>query len=339
MLPLETLTGGLAMLVLIIYAVLGGADFGGGVWDALARGPRAKQQRAAIAEAMGPVWEANHVWLIFLIVILFTAFPPAFAALSVALFIPLHLALAGIILRGASFVFRAHGASAVRAERAWGSIFGSASIITPVLLGMCLGAISTGQIRMVGGIVTAGYISPWLALFPIMCGAFALALCAYLAAIYLILETRGEVREDFRRRALASGGVVAILAMLMLPITALEAPRLWSNLITLQDAPVLAAGAGLALLSGWAVWTRRYRLGRIAAAGEVVILLLGWALAQWPYIIYPDMSLASSAAPAPTLQFLLATLPLGALLLVPALWLLFSVFKGHNPAAEIESKV
>src|SRR5439155_6331237 len=147
------------MLALTAYTLLAGADFGGGVWDFFARGPRAEEQRHAIARAMGPVWEANHVWIIFLLVILFSGFPIAFSALSVALFIPFHLVLVGIILRGAAFVFRAHGAEEEGPQHAWARAFGSASIITPVLLGMCLGAVSAGEIRVVGGQTQANYLT------------------------------------------------------------------------------------------------------------------------------------------------------------------------------------
>ena len=148
----ELLVAALAVTALIAYAVLGGADFGGGIWDLFASGPRRDQQRDAIAHAMGPVWEANHVWLIFVIVIIFSAFPAAYERLSIALFAPFHLVLLGIILRGAAFVFRAYspqsarGAGAGPSARRWGAVFGIASLITPILLGMCLGAVSAGEI-------------------------------------------------------------------------------------------------------------------------------------------------------------------------------------------------
>src|SRR3954468_13190823 len=146
--PRELLAAALALFAVIAYGLLAGADFGGGVWDLVARGPRARAQRDAIAHAMGPVWGANHVWLIFLLVILFTAFPPAFAALSVAMFLPFHIVLLGITLRGAAFVFRA----ILRDERhedasrrdVWGTVFGAASIMTPPVLGASLGAASSG---------------------------------------------------------------------------------------------------------------------------------------------------------------------------------------------------
>lgn len=326
---LEVLTAGLALLALTAYTVLAGADFGGGVWDFFAVGQRAEEQRTAIARAMGPVWEANHVWIIFLLVILFTGFPTAFSALSIALFIPFHLVLGGIILRGATFVFRAHGAEEAGAQRVWARAFGSASIISPILLGMCLGAVSAGEIRVVGGQVQVNYFTAWLTPLSWACGILALALFAYLAAVYLTFETEGELREDFRRRALISGGIVAGLAVVILPLLAIEAPRLAEGLFS-KALPIMALGIILALVSLWAVATRRFAIARYAAAGQVTMLLWGWAFAQWPYIIYPDLTFDSAAAPDSTLGFLLATAPVGGLLLIPSLVLLFVVFKARN---------
>src|SRR3989442_11501652 len=143
-------------LALTAYAVLAGADFGGGVWDLLASGPRARDQRRAVAEAMGPVWEANHVWLIFLIVGLFTGFPAAFGILSIALYVPLTVALVGIVLRGAAFAFRAHGREAVGDASAWGVAFGAATVIAPFFLAggapaAASGAIRLARVRLVSG--------------------------------------------------------------------------------------------------------------------------------------------------------------------------------------------
>lgn len=319
---------------LLAYAMLGAADFGGGVWNLLASGPRAREQRNAIAQAMGPVWEANHVWLIFIIVILFTSFPPGFALLSIALFWPFHLVLAGIVMRGAAFVFRAHGHEAARAPIIWGHVFGAASMFTPVLLGACLGAVSAGGIRVVDRALVPGAEWAWLAPFPIATGMLALAICAYLAAVYLTVETRGELREDFRRRALGVwlvGGVISVGVFLL---TYLEAPHLWSELIGGLAAVAVAAGVLLAPASGLALLNRRFLLARILAVGQVTLILIGWALAQRPYLIYPDVTYTESAAPEATLLLVLWTLPLGMALLLPSLWYLFSVFKGRNPAVE-----
>jgi len=325
--------GLLAMAAVIAYAVLAGADFGGGVWDLATRGDRAAAQRRAIAEAMGPVWEANHVWLIYVIVLLFTAFPSAYAALSVALFWPFHLALAGIVLRGAAFVFRAHGRAAGRVPLGWGQVFGAASALTPVLLGACLGAVSTGDVRVVAGVVAPDAGRAWLAPFPLATGLLALAVCAYLAAVYLTIETDGAVREDFRHRALLVWLVGGALSLATLALAAAEAPRLWAALTGARAGPVVALGALLAPASALAMRARRFGWARALAVGQVTLLLAGWALAQWPFVVYPDLDLVGSAAPPATLRALLWTVPFGMAVLLPSLWLLFAVFKGRNPAA------
>lgn len=330
---LPEIVGAVALAVLLAYAVLAGADFGGGVWDLLARGPRAAEQRAHVAEAMGPVWEANHVWLIFLIVLLFSCFPAAFAALSVAFFVPFHLVLIGIVLRGAAFVFRAYGYATPAATRHWGHIFGGASAITPFLLGTCLGAVSNGHIRVEGGIVTAGSEWAWLDPLALATGALSLALCAYLAAVFLTLETTGQLREDFRRRALGVWLVAGVLSIGTLLLTYGEAPRLWDGLTSARAAPAVLAGVILAPASALAMVRRWYWAARILSAGQVILLLVGWALAQWPYIIYPDITLTGAASPPATLRFVLWTLVPGLGLLAPSLWLLFAVFKGRNPTA------
>src|SRR5262245_33820670 len=174
--PLEDLVAAAGLAGVILYGVLGGADFGGGIWDLFAGGPRRDEQRAAIARAMGPVWEANHVWLIFVIVLLFTAFPAAFAALSVRLFGRVPRVLLGVSLRGAAFVFRGPQVAHRGAGR-WGTVFGVASVITPMLLGMAVGAVSAGSLRVNDGQVQVEGVSPWLAPVSLAIGALALALC------------------------------------------------------------------------------------------------------------------------------------------------------------------
>jgi len=332
---LADLAAGLALVALIAYAVLAGADFGGGIWDAFARGPRRDRQRDAIAHAMGPVWEANHVWLIFVVVLLFTCFPAGYAALSRALFTPFHLVLLGIILRGAAFVFRAYSPQSIRRPgapgrqaRRWGAVFGVASVITPVLLGMCLGAVSAGGVRVHDGVVALDGAAPWLRPLSLAMGGFALAVCAYLAAVYLANETQGELRADFRRRALWAGTAVVAMSVLVLPLLRARAPHLWSGLLGARAWPVVAAGVAAALLSGWALWRNRPRLARAATVAQTACLLAGWGIAQHPYLIYPDVTVRSAAAADATLRFVLWSTPFGMALLLPALWYLFRVFKG-----------
>jgi cytochrome d ubiquinol oxidase subunit II len=347
------LTAFVILVAVCAYGVLAGADFGGGVWDLFARGPRKMEQRAAIARAMAPVWEANHVWLIFVIVLLFTALPGAFALLVTALFIPFHLALIGIVLRGAAFVFRAHAprardgavgpgagaagaAEVTRFARHTGVVFGVASTVTPLLLGMALGSVSAGRIEgelpgIDSGMGALAISLAWLSPIALFTGLLALALCAYVAAVFLAWEcqARGErgLTEDFRDRALYTGGVVVALSVCVIPLLAHEAPSLARSLFTWRALPVVLTGGVAALVAGFALLRRHMHLARIATVVQIAALLGGWGLAQYPYVLYPSLTLAQAAAPDTTLRFLLVSMPFAALLLGPSLWLLFRVFK------------
>jgi cytochrome d ubiquinol oxidase subunit II len=334
-LPLETIIAGVMVGSLVLYALLGGADYGGGVWDLFASGKRAKQQRALIAEAISPVWEANHVWLILVIVILFTAFPPAFAAIATALHIPITLLLIGIVLRGTAFTFRTYDVQRDEVQRRWSLVFSIASIITPILLGTILGAIASGTIRVENGFVTTGFFNPWLAPFPFAVGFFALALFAFLAAVYLTLETRErELQEDFRARALIAGVVVGLLALTVFVLAKNGAPTVRAGIsrswwaLGLHFLTALFGSSAFLGLS-----TRRYRLARVCAGAQVTLILLGWAFAQYPHLIEPDVTIPSAAAPRITLQLLLVALVAGAILLFPSYYYLFRIFKRPNPSA------
>jgi cytochrome d ubiquinol oxidase subunit II len=328
-LPLETIIASVMITSLVLYALLGGADYGGGVWDLFAFGRRARGQRALIAEAISPVWEANHVWLILVIVILFTAFPPAFAAIATALHIPITLLLIGIVLRGTAFTFRTYDVQRDDVQRRWSLVFSIASIITPVLLGTILGAIASGTVRVENGTVTSGFFNSWLAPFPLAVGFFALALFAFLAAVYLTLETRErELQEDFRQRALASGVIVGLLALTVFVLAQTGAPTVRAGISRTWWALILHICTAIFATSAfYALWTMRYRLARVCAAAQVTLILLGWAFAQYPHLVEPDITIFSAAAPRITLQLLLGALVLGAVLLFPSYYYLFRVFK------------
>jgi cytochrome d ubiquinol oxidase subunit II len=328
---LETFFALVMLAALVAYALLGCADFGGGIWDLFSTGPRAEEQRRRIAQAIGPVWEANHVWLIFLIVVLFTCFPRAYAVASIALFWPLHLVLAGIVLRGAAFVFRAYHATSEASQLRWGRIFGVASALTPVLLGACLGAISTGGIVLDTGLPDARDRWVWLERFPLATGLLAFLLSAYLAAVYLAWESRGDLQEDFRSRALSVWLLAGVVSIGLLILAALDAPDLWAGLMRMPAAVIIFAGSCLAPASAFALLRRRFTLARVLAGGQVALLLIGWAAAHFPYLIAPHVTIANSAAPRETLALTAFTLIPGIAILAPSLWYLFSVFKGQNP--------
>ncbi len=324
---LPWITALVILLALIIYAILGGADFGGGVWDLLATGKRASRQRALIAEAIAPVWEANHVWLIVVIVLLFACFPLAFAVVSTALHVPLALMLLGIVARGAAFVFRHYDVAADPVQRRWGQLFAWSSVITPIFLGIVIGALSLGAIRVEDEVVVTGYFAPWLRPFPITVGVFTLMLFAFLAAVYLTRETRDpELQEDFRNRALMAQLWVAVLALLaafashgdQAHVRLFEGPLPW--IFTLL-AVVLAAWAS------WLLYTRRYTWARVAAASEVAVIIAGWGASMAPLLVAPDVSIEDAAAPPFVHTVVLLVLFVGAFILVPSLIWLYRLFK------------
>ena len=192
---------------LIAYLVTGGADYGSGVWELLATGPRAAEQRAALRRSIAPIWEAHHVWLILVVVLLFVGFPAAFAILMVSLHIPLTLLLFGIVLRGSAFVFRDYSAGAETIERQWSHVFVIASAITPVALGTVAGAVAGGGIEVArgGGVPSGGFLSAWFSPFPLVVGLLTLAICSFLAATYMTTEVeepalRGRLSPPGTRR-------------------------------------------------------------------------------------------------------------------------------------------
>lgn len=327
------------MLALNAYALLAGADFGGGVWDLLASGPGREKQRKLIADAMGPVWEANHVWLILVVVLLFTCFPAVFSRLAVGLHIPLTLVLFGIVLRGSAFIFRSYEDRDDQLQRRWGRVFSVASLITPILLGAAVGAIASGRVtgQREGAAFVAVYVAPWLTPFALAVGLFALCLFGFLAAVYLTVEAKEpELRETFRTRALIAGVAVFFSAGLALLLSLHDsgAPLMGHGLTRGRFAlPVQLAVAGAAVMALGALWFRRFRLARVAAAAQVTLILWGWALAQHPYLIPPDLTVENTAAPVITTRLVLITLAVGGIVLVPSLWYLFRVFKSHRSPA------
>ena len=315
------------LAALTIYALFGGADYGGGVWDLLATGPRRKAQRELVAHAIGPVWEANHVWLILVVVVLFTAFPGAFHVVMTRLHLPISLMLLGIVLRGSAFTFRAYDLSP-DADRRWNHRFSIPSAITPVLLGTIVGSIATGRLEDAGGSTL------WLSPFPIAVGFFTLALFAYLAAVYLTLETDdADLADDFRLRAIVSSIASGAMAYLVYLLARDEAPLILAGLghhawgWPLRIATGVIAVGVLACLIG-----RRYALARVGAMVQVVLVLVGCGLALDPYLVPPLRTIENSAAPTITLELMLGALGVGGLILFPSIFLLFWVFKagqGH----------
>jgi cytochrome bd ubiquinol oxidase subunit II len=328
MIGLPEIIAGVIAITLNAYVLTGGADFGGGVWDLFATGVRRQRQRELIADSIAPIWEANHVWLIVVVVVLFTAFPAAFSTLATVLHIPLTIMLIGIVLRGSAFVFRSYGPYG---RQRWGLAFAIASVITPLLLGSVIGSVATGAVadaadRIAGGSFTDVFVTPWAAPFPTAIGFFALALFAFLAATYLTVDAQDkELREDFRTRALAAAGAVFVCAAVALVLARSAAPRVAIGVV--EAALIQAATASAAITAIAALWLRRYRLARIAAAAQVSLILWGWLIAQYPYLIPPALTIRDAAAPAVTLRLLAVGLAAGAAILLPSLRYMLRTFK------------
>lgn len=330
---LAALAAALAWVALIAYAVLGGADFGGGIWDLLASGSRAERQRAVIARGMGPVWESNNVWLIFVLVVTWTAFPIVYAGISTALFIPITLAVIGIVLRGAAFSFRSNYGREVGSGVRWGYVFSIASTITPFLFGTIAGALASGNIRVSTGPSLQVQDNPWTTWttpFALTCGLFAVALCSVLAATYLTIDARkagdDAVAEDFRLRALVAGAVTAALGALAAVLAISEAPTLWQGLIG-KALPFAIAAVVIGLATAAALLRHLDYLARVLVAAETACIFLAWGVAQWPYLIVPDVTVDNGASPASVLGPLLIVSVLGLVILLPSLWYLFTVVK------------
>jgi cytochrome d ubiquinol oxidase subunit II len=323
---LETLPLLLALAGLALYVVLGGADFGAGAWQlAAGRGERGTAVREHAHAAMAPVWEANHVWLIFVLVVMWTCYPVAFGSIVSTLAVPLFVAGVGIVFRGIAYALRA-GTAEGREQRAVDTAFGLASILTPFALGTVVGAIADGRVPV--GNAAGDQWTSWTGGVSLMVGALAVALGAYLAAVYLAADAprRGSapLERAFRTRALAAGVVAGALALAGLVVLRADAHALYDALVGGDGLPALivSALAGVGTLA--LVWVRRYEAARYSAALAVAAIVAGWALAQRPTLL-PGLTVDEAAASHDTLVAVLVSVSAGALLLAPSLALLFTL--------------
>ena len=316
---------------LALYAVLGGADFGAGVWEFTTALQSDARERRLISDAIGPVWEANHVWLIFVLIIFFNGFPLAFAAVCRALWCPLLLALLGIVFRGAGFVFRAYGVGAVWLQATAGAVFAFASTLTPFFLGMAVGALSSETMEIApDGRYRGNYMTDWLTPLSLYSGILAVGMCSYLAAVFLTREASVTGDEgllyQWRGRALSSGIWIGILAVIGLVMCALEAPTLWLGL-SARGWPLILASIATGIGSLFAMRNGQFRLANLLAAAAVATVLAGWGLGQYPMLVPPAITVEASKAPDVVLWAMAAVILTGALLLFPALIWLMRIFK------------
>jgi cytochrome d ubiquinol oxidase subunit II len=304
-----------------LYAVFGGADFGAGLWDLVAGdAEKGARPRALIQRSLTPVWEANHVWLIFILVVLWTAFPEAFGALMSTLYVPLALAALGIVLRGAGFAFR-KPIESLQARRAMGATFAISSVLTPFFMGTVVGAVAAGNVPADGN---GDAFSSWIAPLPLLVGALFVASGAYLAAVFLIADAReADLERYFARRALVVAVVAGALAVAGIFALHDEARYLYDRL-TDQALPLVIVSAlcGLGVLI-LLLRKARGRALRPLAVAAVVAVIWGWGVAQFPYLLPTSLKITQSAAPAPTLDAVLVVFAAAVVVVLPALGLLY----------------
>ena len=312
-----------------LYAIFAGADFGAGLWDLIAGGAeRGERPRALIDRVLTPVWEANHVWLIFMLVVTWTAFPEAFGPIMSTLFVPLSLAALGIVLRGSGFAFR-HIVRGLPGRRALGATFALSSVVTPFFLGTVAGAIATGRVPAEG---TGDRLTSWFNITSLAIGVLLVATCAYIAAVFLVTEARRAGDEGleryFRTRALVAAVVAGGVATLALVLLNEHASALFDGLVGGSGLPLVILSA-LCGIGAIVQLLRRGRGTRVLAAGALAAVVFGWGAAQWPDMLPGELTLDQAAAPPATLDALLVVFVAALLIVVPALALLYTLQQRH----------
>jgi len=303
----------------VVYALFGGADFGSGFYDLTAGGSdRGAETRLLIDHSIGPVWEANHVWLIYILVMWWTAFPATFAAATTTLFIPLMLALAGIVLRGASFVFRKYAATLGQA-RLFGAVFAGSSLITPFFLGAVAGAIASGRVPAEG---YGDRVGSWLNPTSVVGGCLAVATSVFLAGAFLCADAaragKDALASQLRTRTLLVGIVTGAVVFAGLYPVYHDAPTLADGLLG-RAAPLLAMAAVTGATAVVLVYRRRFAVARIFAVTAVATVVTGWGVGQYPWLLVDEVTLTDAAGAAATLRGLLVVVALAVVLVLPAL--------------------
>lgn len=313
----------LMLVGLAAYAVLGGADFGAAFWQVAAHGERGAALREHAYRAMGPVWEANHVWLVFVLVVCWTAYPQAFASIFSTLTIPLFAAALGIILRGTAYAVHAGTAHEIE-RRAVDAVFSTSSILTPFALGTAVGAIASGRVPV--GNARGDLVTSWLNPSSVAVGILAVATGAYLAAAYLAGDAAraglDSVATAFRRRALGAGLATGAIAFAALAVVAVDGGRVGERLLEWPALAAVAASAVAGLATLEFVRRSRFEAARYGASVAVAAVVAGWALAQRPQLL-PGLTVEQAAAGRPTLIATVVGVAIGAVFVVPSLALLF----------------
>jgi cytochrome d ubiquinol oxidase subunit II len=311
-------------LCVTAYAIFGGADFGSGFWDLFAgNAEQGARPRAVIEHAIAPVWEANHVWLVFVFVVLWTGFPEAFASITLTLFVPLALAALGIVLRGSGFAFRKE-VKRTSSRRNFGAAFAASSVLVPYFMGAVAGAIASGRVPAGG---TAGDPwSSWINATSILGGVLAVAVCAFLAAVFLIWDAArlgdSAMVEYYRRRALATSVVAGLIALAGIVVLHDDAKYVFDGLTSRALALVIVSaicGVGTLIL----LVRESHRAARVLAIGAVASVVIAWGVAQWPYMLPTSLKVSQAAAPDAALGAVLVVFGIAVVVIVPSFGLLY----------------
>jgi cytochrome d ubiquinol oxidase subunit II len=327
---LEPIVAFVLLIALSIYLVTGCADFGAGFWELVVRGKGREREQEAISKALAPIWEANHVWLVVLIVLLSGGFPKALAVICTSLQTPLLLMLIGISLRGGAFVFRHYGPTGKRFQNVWGLVFSASSTVAPFFLGATLGAAVSGSIHVPpDGVVKTDFLTDWLSPFPISVGLYTLTISVFLSAVYLSAETSDPfVREAFRKHAIAASVGLGAVAFGVLILSRTEAPLVFERLTAhAWSWPFHLVTACLSIAALLLLIKRKVHWARTVAILQVLAIMVGLGLAQYPYIVAPDVTIYNSAAPTSSLTALLEVTAGGLILVAPGFAYLYWVFK------------
>jgi cytochrome d ubiquinol oxidase subunit II len=320
---MSTVAAVILFTAVTLYAILGGADFGAGFWDLVAGGTaRGERPREVIDHSIAPVWEANHVWLIFVFVVLWTCFPEAYASITLTLFVPLSLAALGIVFRGASFAFR-KAVFRTRDRRNFGAAFAISSVLVPYFLGSVVGSIASGRVPA-GGVAGDPWAS-WVNPTSILSGVLAVCVAAYLAAFFLVADAE-RLSDDtmagyFRRRATAAGVAAGVVSLAGIVVLHGDAAYLFDGLKS-RGLPlvILSAVCGVGAL---VLVRRRALYARVAAVGAVGSVVVAWGVAQWDYLLPTTLKVSAAAAPSGTITAVLIATGVAVVLVVPAFGLLF----------------
>jgi cytochrome d ubiquinol oxidase subunit II len=327
------------------YTVLSGADFGAGLWTLIPGGGQAgaAATRDHTRHAIGPVWEANHVWVVFVLTVAWTCYPGAFGAVVSTLAVPLLIAAIGIIFRGTAYALRsqfggAPGGGEERGVRLTERLFALSSVLTPFALATVIGAIATG--RVPPGNARGSLIGSWLNPVSVLAGVLAVAFSGYLAAVYLAADARRQSKRalahDFRIRALAAGAVAGLAALAGLLVIRAEAPALWHGLSSGLGLALVVVSALAGLVTLALVWLGRFGPARASAAVAVAAVIAGWAAAQEPRVL-PGLTVTQAAADRATLVATIVAVGAGGVILVPSLALLYSlVLRGRLDITEAQ---